>query len=288
TGDGKSYLIPYWSDVFGLIYRPSMLKEAVGTEEPPKTWDEVLSYSEKLKAKYGDSVAAFGADWTFAHRMFFPILNTFTDAPFTPEGVINVDDPSAKTTLEVMAKLYPYMPATSSQSLGASKAFQSGAVAMEIYWQTQLLRAIQAGQPEDDMKMVAFPQGSKTGTIFWTGGAVIPTYGENKEGALHFAVKGLFDPEAVKQSVVDNWKLVPFKSAVKGLEDEGVLPAWAPGLIATLDNTKPIPFNAYFLNVEQPVMQEELEKMFLQGQSVDDTLAAMKKRIAEGVAEMGD
>jgi len=275
TGDGKAYALPWWSDVFGLIYRPSMLKEAVGTEEPPETWDEVLEYAEKLKAHYGDEVAAFGADWNFGHRMMLPMMNTFTDKTFTADGVLNVDDPGAKTTLEYIGKLYPYMPATSSQPLGSSKAFQSGAVAMEVYWQTQLLRAIQAGQPEDDLAMAAFPKGTKAGTIFWTACALIPTYSANKEAAVHFMVKGMYDYDAVYDTVVNDWKITPMKSALAALEEKGVLPEWAAPLL-----------NPYFLNVENPVIREELEKMFLEGQDIDTTLANLKSRIAEGVAEM--
>lgn len=286
TGDGKSYMVPWWSDVFGLIYRPSMLKEAVGTDKPPETWDEIIQYSDKIKAKYGDKIAAFGADWTFGHRMFIPMLNTFSEKPFTEEGVVNLDDPGARKTLEYMQKLYPYMPATAQQALGSSKAFQSAALAMEIYWQPQLLRAIQAKQPKEDLKMVAFPKGTKTGTIFWTAGAMIPTYSANKEAALHFVVKGLYDYDAVLDSNVNNWKITPFKSAMNALKDKGAMPDWAPGLLPTLDTAKPIPCNAYYLNVEQQVMQEEFEKMFLKGQSIDDTLANLKKRIADGVAEM--
>ncbi|MGQ9584545.1 MAG: extracellular solute-binding protein [Anaerolineae bacterium] len=286
TGDGKAYTFPWWSDVFGLIYRPSMLKEAVGTEKPPTTWDEVLTYAEKIKAKYGDQVAAFGADWNFGHRMFLPMLNTFAQKTFTDEGVLNLDDPGAKKTLEYMAKLYPYMPATSAEPLGSSKAFQSGAVAMEIYWQTQMLRAIQAGQPADDIVMTAFPKGDRVGTIFWTAGALIPTYSANKEAALHFMIKGMYDYEAVYDTVVNDWKITPFRSAIKALEDKGVLPAWAPDLLPALDVTEPIPCNPYFLNVENPLIKEELEKMFLQGQSLDDTLANLKTRITEGVKEM--
>jgi hypothetical protein len=47
----------------------------------------------------------------------------------------------------------------------------------------------------------------------------------------------------------------------------------------------PIPSNQYYLTVEQNVAKEELEKMFLQNQSVDVTLKNMKDRIAKGVAE---
>lgn len=286
TGDGKAYALPWWTDVFGLIYRPSMLKEAVGTEEPPETWDEVLEYAEKLKGHYGDQIAAFGADWNWGHRMFLPMFNTFSQQTFTAEGVLNLDDPGARKTLEYMAKLYPYMPATAAQPLGSSKAFQSGAVAMEIYWQPQMLRAIQAGQPAEDIRMTAFPRGDRVGTIFWSASAILPKYSANKEAAIHFMIHGMYDYDAVYDSFVNNWKIMPFKSAVEALKKNNALPDWAPDLLPALEVTEPIPCNPYFLNVENPIIREELEKMFLQGQDLDTTLQNLKQRIAEGVAEM--
>ncbi len=46
------------------------------------------------------------------------------------------------------------------------------------------------------------------------------------------------------------------------------------------------PRNQYFLTVEQPIFKEEIEKMLLKDQSVDDTLKALKERFAKGVAEV--
>ncbi|MBI5305760.1 MAG: extracellular solute-binding protein [Chloroflexi bacterium] len=286
TGDGKIYTFPWWSDVFGLIYRPSMLKEATGSENPPTTWDEVLATSAKIKTKYGDKVYGFGMDWNWLHRSMLPIMGTQTDKMFTAEGVVNFDDPAAKETLELMKKLYPYLPPSSAEALGSAKAFQSGALATEIYWQAQVLRAIQAKQPEADVKMVGFPKGKRSSTLFWTLGAMIPKYSENKEAAIDFMLKGLLDPLAVEMSQPGNYKIVPFKSAQKKLQDSGKQPAWAPPLLALLDTSEPIPSNQYFLTVEQPIYKEEIEKMILQNQSVDVTLKNMKERTAKGVAEV--
>jgi len=251
TGDGKAYALPWWGDVFGLIYRPSMLKEAVGTEDPPETWDEVLEYAEKLKAHYGDEIAAFGADWNWGHRMFLPMFNTFAQETFTDDGVLNMDDPGARKTLEYIAKLYPYMPATAAQPLGSSKAFQSGAVAMEIYWQAQVLRAIQAGQPADDIRMTAFPKGDKVGTIFWSASALLPKYSKNKDAAIHFMVHCMYGYRGVYETNVNQWKITPFKSAIEALKKNNEQPDWMPDLLPALDVTEPIPCNPYFLNVEK-------------------------------------
>lgn len=286
TGNGKIYTFPWWSDVFGLIYRPSMLKEATGSEMPPATWDEVLATAEKVKAKYGSKVYGFGMDWNWLHRSFLPIMATLTDKIYTADGVVDLDNPAAKETLELMKKIYPYLPPSSADALGSAKAFQGGAVAQQIYWQAQVLRAIEAKQPAEDVKMVGFPKGKRGATLFWSLGAIIPKYSENKVAAVDLMVNGLLDPTAVELSQVKNYKIVPFKSAQKTLQDAGKLPAWAPGLLALLDSSEPIPSNQYFLTVEQPIFKEEIEKMLLKGQSVDDTLKALKERVTKGVAEV--
>src|SRR5207248_10231390 len=150
--------------------------------EPPKSWDQVLDYCQKLKAKLPDK-AAYGADWPQSHRLYLPILSTLTSNMYTPEGLWNTEDPAVPEALELMRKLMPYMPASSQEDLGSSKAFQAGGVVMATYWPTQVLRAIQAGQPADDIAMVANPNGKQAGTLFWHADVVIPKFSTNKEEA---------------------------------------------------------------------------------------------------------
>jgi multiple sugar transport system substrate-binding protein len=284
TGDGKKYHIPLWTDVFGLIYRPSMLQEALGTTEPPTSWDEILAACETIEAHYGDEVSCFGADWPWSHREFTPMMGTYTSNMFTEEGVWNLDDPAALRTLKLMQQLYPYMPDNAAEALGSSKTFQAGGVAMMIYWQAQLLRATQAGVPEDDVVIAPFPKGDLDNTLFWSGGIMIPAYSENKEGAITFINDCILGEQSIRD-IYNNFKIVPFKSAVKMLEDDGTMPEWAPPLISLLDVAQAIPSNTYYLTIEQPAFQEEVEKMMLAGQSPEDTLANLKQRIEEGLAD---
>ena len=63
------------------------------------------------------------------------------------------------------------------------------------------------------------------------------------------------------------------------------MPVWAPPLVDILDVAQPIPGNPFFLTIEQPAFQEEVEKMMLQGQSPEETVANLQTRIEEGLAE---
>jgi len=279
--DGKIYSMPWWADVVGLMYRKSMLRAAIGSETPPSTWDQVIDYSAKLKARYPDK-SPFGADWPQSHRLYLPILSTMTKNMYTSEGIWNTEDPAVSETLELIKKLVPLMPASSGEDLGSSKAFQAGNVAMASYWPTQVLRAIQAGQPADDIAMSANPKGKHSGTLFWHADVVIPKFSANKEEAGRFLNDALLSDFTVQKSL-DNWKIAPFKKVNE--RNESKLPAWAKPLVAELGSGTPIPMNPYWLGFEQPVFKEEVEKMILKGQSTMDTQKNLTARIREKFKE---
>jgi len=281
--DGKIYSMPWWADVTGFMYRKSMLKEALGSDTPPATWDQVIDYSTKLKAKF-PTKAPYGADWGFSHRLYLPILSTMTKEMYTSQGLWNTEGPAVTETLELIKKLVPLMPASAGEDLGSSKAFQAGNVAMATYWPTQVLRAIQAGQPADDIAMSANPKGKHAGTLFWHADVVIPKFASNKEEAGRFLKEALLSDFAV-QKALDNWKIIPFKTVNERNKDR--LPVWARPLVGELESGSPIPMNPYFLGFEQPIYKEEVEKMILKGQSVADTQRNLTARIREKFKEFG-
>lgn len=281
--DGKIYSMPWWADVTGFMYRKSMLKEALGSDTPPATWDQVIEYSAKLKAKYPDK-APYGADWPYSHRLYLPILSTMTKDMYTSEGLWNTDGPAVAETLELIKKLVPLMPASAGEDLGSSKAFQAGNVAMATYWPTQVLRAIQAKQPAEDIGMSANPKGKQPGTLFWHADVVIPKFASNKEEAGRFLKEALLSDFAV-QKALDNWKIAPFKTVNERNKDR--LPVWATPLVAELESGSPIPMNPYFLGFEQPIYKEEVEKMILKGQSTADTQKNLTTRIRAKFKEFG-
>jgi len=276
--DGKIYSMPWWADVVGYMYRKSMLTTALGSDTPPQTWDDVVTYASTLKSKLPDK-SAYGADWPQSHRLFLPILTTMTSSIYTSDGIWNADDPAFLQALELVKKLVPYMPASAQQDLGSSKAFQAGNVAMATYWPTQVLRAIQAGQPKDDIVMSANPKSKQAGTLFWNADVIIPKYSPNKEEAGRFMNEALLADFTVEKTY-DNWKILPYKSINEKYQSR--LPDWAKPLVAQISTGAPIPMNPYWLNFEQPIFKEEAEKMILQGQSTADTQKNIASRIKAG------
>jgi multiple sugar transport system substrate-binding protein len=279
--DGKIYSMPWWADVVGLMYRKSMLQDGLGTDTPPATWDELVNDCETLKTKLAGK-SAYGADWNQGHRLYLPVVSTLTNNVYTSDGLWNVDDPAYLQGLQMIHKLYPYMPASSQQDLGSSQAFQAGQVAMATYWPTQVLRAIQAGQPKDDILMVSNPKSTKPGTLFWNADVIIPKYSSNKEEAGRFMNEALLSDFTV-QKTYENWKLLPYKSINE--KHQSTLPDWAKPLVAELSSGQPLPMNPYFLGFEQPVFKEEVEKMILQNQSAEQTQKNLSSRFKSSLQD---
>lgn len=274
----KIYMYPLATDVVGWIYRPSMLK-AAGFDKPPATWAEVDQYLEKLKATHGDKAYAIGFDWKVPHRGYLPILSTLSDKPFV-DGVLDTSSPEARKAMEMVAKYYKYMPASSADDLGAAKAFQTGNVAMEMYWPTQVLRGQQAGLPKEDVKYSPLPKGTRSATIAWTGGSMIPKYAKNKKEAIRFLTEGLRTAKADKYNM-DNWKLVPYKSANEKLKASA--PDWYGPVMEQAKEALPIPLNVYYNNIEYPVFNEEIQKLVMGKASLDDTVKTMTTRIQQEI-----
>ena len=282
--EGKMYFFPTHTDVVGFIYRPSMLKKA-GYLSPPSTWDETLEYCQKIKEVYTGKVYPIGFDWYWRPwGGYIPILETYTDRPFA-KGRTDTWSPAAQKALELMKKFYSYMPAAAAENLGASKVFQMGNLAMEIYWQTQMLRAIQAGQPADDIEMTSLPKGIRKATVFWSTGYMILKYGKHKQEVANFLTEAFRSRFFYKGAIAD-WKLFPFKSAYKQMKHE--LLDFYPRLASSLETgeAQPIPNSGYMMAAELDIMREEFTRLMKGEQSIQETMDHLTKRIDEAIKKM--
>lgn len=277
--DGNIYSLPTWTDVVGFIYRSDLLEKYTGSAEPPETWDDVVSMAQQMQQDLPNGTYGYGADWTFMHRSFLPIFVTLSDQPFTDEGIVNMDDPAAVETLEIIQQLYSSMSPNADQDLGSSETFQAGNLVMETYWQAQRTRAVTAGLDESVVKMVNNPRGVRDSTIFWTTDAMIPAHAANKEEAVNFWLDGFLGSDDVLRASVDTaGKIPPYTSAL----EQVTLPEFMQPLAEQLVNGTPIPMNSAFLNFEQPAYKEQVERMILEGQSPQETAANLKEEFERG------
>ena len=138
TVDGKPYGIPFETDVRVLYWNKQAFKEAgLDPEKPPKTWDDVWAYADKLDKKNPDGTyarVAFNPDFGNAGWNVWARTNGVN---FLQNGKPVVNDPKVVETMDWIKKWYDrYGGYDAVQqfrgTFGAppNDAFMSGKVAM--------------------------------------------------------------------------------------------------------------------------------------------------------------
>jgi multiple sugar transport system substrate-binding protein len=138
TVDGDPYGIPFETDVRVLYWNKQAFTEAgLDPEQPPKTWDDLWAYADKLDKK--------NEDGTYARIAFHPdlgnagwnIWSRTNGAEYLQNGKLVVNDPKLVETMDWIRKWYDrYGGFDKLQefrgTLGAppNDAFMSGRVAM--------------------------------------------------------------------------------------------------------------------------------------------------------------
>ncbi len=147
------------------------------------------------------------------------------------------------------------------------------------------IRAIQAGQPEDDIVMTSTPKGTRGGTVFWTTGYMLTKHGRDKQAAVDFFSE-MFRSEEFYRGAIGNWKIMPFNSAYTMMEDE--LLDWYPSLVERLQTGEAValPNSGYMMAAELDVMREEITRLMKDEQTVQETMDNMTSRIEAKIAEM--
>lgn len=265
---GGLYTIPVWADVVGFIYRRDLLKRYLGSDQPPATWDDVLSMTESIAKKLPKGSFPFGGDWAFSHRLFLPMLVTMTDTPYTESGVFNMEDPGALKALTLIKQLHAFMPPNADKDLGSSTTFQAKKLVMESYWQAQRTRAVTAGVPAAQIGTAPNPSAQRSSTVFWTTNFVVQKESPNQQAAVDFVVNAILkDQFALQQSVDKAGKIIPYNQLASGAK----LPKFMQPLYDQMKSGEPIPMNTAWFQVEEPKYQDESQKMILSNQSPEQT-----------------
>lgn len=157
TCQGKLYGLPYYCDRFGLVYNEAILQDA-GIQQPPRTWDELISHCKAITAKTGlehPLTLPFG----FGHGVSYPVsveafLSLVYSRPdgwcFTPEleplfDRGTVADEVLQWCLRAQDELGILDPACSDQGMeGVGGSLHSGRNAFGIV-ATYCLKELNAG-----------------------------------------------------------------------------------------------------------------------------------------------
>ena len=156
TVDDKVYALPFSVGVVGFWYNTEMFEEA-GVTEPPKTWDEMYTAIDQLKAAGMEPISVGAGDkWPAAHYWYqFSLRHCAEDVLTSAVQSLDFSDPCFLKAGEETEKLIAAEPfnrgflSTPAQSgpTSASGLLATGQVAMEMqgHWEP----GVMAGLTED-------------------------------------------------------------------------------------------------------------------------------------------
>ena len=248
-----TYGIPYETDVRVLFYNKNAFKEAgLDPEKPPKTWDDLKQYADKLDKKKDDG--------TIERMAFNPFLNAnwdlwaFTNgADIAKDGKVNLTDPKIIETMQWMKTWVDryggwsnYLKFKGGLAAPPQDGFMSGKLAMFVDtsgYASQLNFYAPSYTNKDGKKekldwgVAEIPY--KTTPASSSGGFAlsIPKGAKNADAAWEF-IKCATGPEAQTSWARDTYSIPGNQKAAQ----DGTLladPAWAI-MVGAMKTTKPI------------------------------------------------
>ncbi|MBA2520266.1 MAG: extracellular solute-binding protein [Chloroflexia bacterium] len=195
--DGGFYVWPFLLDVIVQGWNASLV-EAAGLDPAvaPTTWDEFIANAQAVQ---DSGVAPFGLTFDRnAWRSLIPITHSISTDVYDPDtGLFQWNSEPAVQALEIMKRMMPLAnpdvlnPGQTDGGVNQTpdeQAFASQAVAYYIKYQNAHLRFAGAWPDPSQLQLSALPmvEGGDGGTVFWTTGAVLLSFGEDKEQAAQY------------------------------------------------------------------------------------------------------
>jgi len=200
--EGDTWAVPLFGMIQMLWYRKDMFEAAgLDPESPPKDWDELGEYSEKLTSgdKYGIGITSSKHLYTDQEFYTFMITNGGKEL-FAEDGSVTFDTPNNVDTLAFYNDLSRLSPPGSNSWTWAEPqaAFNNGTLAMAIE-KGQFLGPFEeeSGRPASDLGVapVPWPPDGERGSIYYSNGAMLLTDEEEKKEAAKEFLKFVLEPK---------------------------------------------------------------------------------------------
>lgn len=300
TVDGQPYGLPYETDIRVLYWNKAAFMDAgLDPEKPPRTWDELWSYADKLDIKGSDGrlqrigfhplVGGMGADiWAWTNN-----------AEFTNNGTLTVNTPAHVETLEWIrqwderygkqnldAFIATFGPQNSPQD-----RFMSGKIAMlvDIGGYTSFLNTFNFNpettkEPKQRLGwgMAPVPASSTGRPVSLSGGfaLAIPRGAKNVDAAWEFIKYATFVGQ--QSWARDTYSMPTVEKLAKEDPILNVDPRWQI-LVKAMEYGRPAEFNLYY-----PAWGSEYNKavddMRIRGSNPKAALDEAQKRIDAEIA----
>ncbi len=222
---GKPYAVPFEQEPLGLFYnKPLMEKAGV---EVPKTWNELLTACEKLKAKNIIPIVIEPTPSNYENFTWFPFLwqagGEAVDPDLTKASFAS--DATAKA-LDLWGTLIKkgYAPRTSSEltANAPATAFGNGRAAMEVvgFWAVRFLK-MERPNLQFEVASLPYPEDGKPASAYGGWLLMVNAKSKNLEAAKKLA-SWMFmeDPQRpLEWCTVTATKFSPRKSVMSAAKD---------------------------------------------------------------------
>jgi len=139
TYKGETWGIPVFTMVMLMTYRPSLLKQYVGTDQPPDTWEQALAYAKIISEKSKGDVAGIGiggAKNLMTDEQAYIFLAGAGARFFDAKGNLTFNSPETVAALKLYKDLFQYSPkGAEAWSWGEIELnIAAGSIAMSPYF----------------------------------------------------------------------------------------------------------------------------------------------------------
>jgi hypothetical protein len=209
TVNGKLYSWPFLLDIITMGWNKGQ-SDAAGITAMPKTWDELITASQTIMDK---KIALYGLVFD-AHgwRSLAPITHSISTKVYTPEGFFNFNSEPALQALEIMKKMKavstPNILNAGTTDAGVNNTPDEDAFAAQqatyfVKYQNAPLRFAATWPDPTKLSLGPLPKstGGEGSTVFWTTGACLFKYGQNKDKAAEYMKALTFNDGIWKDSI---------------------------------------------------------------------------------------
>jgi len=286
TVNGQLYSWPFLLDIIIMGWNGGQAAQAnIGTM--PATWDELLADSQQIVnsnvAPYGNVFDAHG--W----RSLAPITHSISTNAYTPDGFFNFTSEPALQALDIMKQMKalsaPNVLNPGNTDGGVNDTPDENAFAAQqatyfVKYQNAPLRFAATWPDPSQLQLgpLPKPQGGEGATVFWTTGACLFKYGQNKDQAAAYMQSLTYNQGIWKDSIFGTptshpGQLPPYQSIYAGWQAANPewMQNWVPLVFDQLKVARAIPNQKFGLtqfNIGQPYWEK-----YLKGEESDPKVA---------------
>jgi len=217
---GHVFALPVSSGSYALFYNKRLFREAgLDPERPPRTWDEVSAFNDKLARRDGTGrIIQMGFIPNYGNLMTSILMAWELGAQFLSEDgkTVHLDNPAAVKGLEWTVKFYEAYPQKDIAAFMAGFGFAdqhgfiSGKVAMMVL-DSSFPDQIRLYRPSLDYGIALIPtfEGSPTASASGSWWLAIPRGAKNPEAAWQFMKHAVSTPTQLKEVAMTEESLFP-------------------------------------------------------------------------------